>query len=507
MSANFCKHLTSISCPIKSPHIYFESFPAIEQIIPSFYKCNPLLREELKAAIRKRSGIKGNIKSPFFQWRDLRIAFEVLIARFSTNDFMLLFFSEEICCPLTADEIREISYLPTQRQSQVRQSIEKLSIYLSTGDIRRKSAPIKRVAGYFPVISVFAFSPRNNRRSVVDDVPWHLIASIGTRHKDLQRDSSGLVRQYREKNFSIRDDICIINKQSLVSISDGKHLELEGIKFAAFIAYRTKLLLISKARCFTTIDPNIGPLIECLRYINDNPLVISDSTTFQSAWQNAYEGLRIPELLKSLERSLTEELAPPGALLQTVERIERIGENAGIAATDVRKLLELQKIDVRTAWNYVRRKLESILLSILDDVKINPNKKTVGALLDQVKKETSVPDDVVAAAELIRGFGNIGSHAAPTAYNPNKNTVTMVAHGLAHIIEWYTTIFRPSLFVKCANPRCGYTQRTGQKFCSECGTELPVDGKLKCPRCKQEVDASQKYCGRCGNSLSDDDSK
>jgi len=46
--------------------------------------------------------------------------------------------------------------------------------------------------------------------------------------------------------------------------------------------------------------------------------------------------------------------------------------------------------------------------------------------------------------------------------------------------------------MKC--PKCGFENKPGKKFCTECGEKL----SLKCPKCKSEVESDEKFCGECG---------
>ncbi|MGH7964248.1 MAG: double zinc ribbon domain-containing protein, partial [Candidatus Binatia bacterium] len=50
--------------------------------------------------------------------------------------------------------------------------------------------------------------------------------------------------------------------------------------------------------------------------------------------------------------------------------------------------------------------------------------------------------------------------------------------------------------MQCA--KCGTANRSGAKFCEECGTPLV----FSCPGCGVLVSAGKKFCGDCGTSLS-----
>jgi len=49
--------------------------------------------------------------------------------------------------------------------------------------------------------------------------------------------------------------------------------------------------------------------------------------------------------------------------------------------------------------------------------------------------------------------------------------------------------------MKC--PRCTFVNKTGKKFCIECGAKLT----LKCPGCGSEIEGTEKFCGECGHDL------
>lgn len=54
-------------------------------------------------------------------------------------------------------------------------------------------------------------------------------------------------------------------------------------------------------------------------------------------------------------------------------------------------------------------------------------------------------------------------------------------------------------------PSCGNEVAIGQKFCSNCGSQMPVvedaaAGKV-CPTCGESVAAGQKFCAKCGSEI------
>ncbi len=50
--------------------------------------------------------------------------------------------------------------------------------------------------------------------------------------------------------------------------------------------------------------------------------------------------------------------------------------------------------------------------------------------------------------------------------------------------------------MKCV--RCDYVAEKGDKFCRQCGEELPIESTFLCD-CGAEVKASDKYCHQCGS--------
>ena len=46
-------------------------------------------------------------------------------------------------------------------------------------------------------------------------------------------------------------------------------------------------------------------------------------------------------------------------------------------------------------------------------------------------------------------------------------------------------------------PRCQAENRSGRRFCAECGTPLP----LACPACGFTNEPGEKFCGGCGTPL------
>lgn len=501
-SPKWKNHLKLRQEPFGSPKLYFDNFPQLKRLVPTFYDYDPNLREQVKATIRKRSGIKGNIKSPFNKWRDSQINFEIIVAHFPPDGFVLVCRTNIIVNKLKADDLIALSILPTVRNSQLRQAIEKMAKYISTGDIYSKSRPIESLPSFLPIITCYQFTPRDKDRSIYENVPWHVITSIATRHRNLRPDNNNLVPNFKNRNYSFRDDICVISKQSLLIISDSSELEHGGMRYSTFIAYRARELLRKESHRVGPADLNFGPFIESLRYAYEFPVVISDSSSFQHAWAHAFDGLQLVKFIKSLEVSLSDELASYETLDASIAKISELDKQKGASSQDAGKLLQLKDIDIRLAWNYVRTKLEQIILWALADLNVEPMAKpTLNPLIELLKKHTNLPEDVLASAELIRGFGNIGSHAAPIVYRPNEVTLAIVIYGLAYIADWYMTLFKSSLTIQCTNTSCGAMQSIHQKFCSQCGSAILHNNKLVCHRCKREVDNNMIFCGNCGVSL------
>lgn len=50
-------------------------------------------------------------------------------------------------------------------------------------------------------------------------------------------------------------------------------------------------------------------------------------------------------------------------------------------------------------------------------------------------------------------------------------------------------------------PKCNHPFDEGQKFCSACGCQLPIQTELKCPVCQSSIVQNQKFCSVCGTDL------
>ena len=51
--------------------------------------------------------------------------------------------------------------------------------------------------------------------------------------------------------------------------------------------------------------------------------------------------------------------------------------------------------------------------------------------------------------------------------------------------------------------KCGHENRSGAKFCEECGTRLA----RTCPKCQGEISPSTKFCPECGEQVAAPTSK
>jgi hypothetical protein len=483
----------------------FFDLPSITS--PRFYKPDSALREEVKAALRKRSHVKGNVKCPFFVWKETRIAFEVSVVRFGFGGVLLQLRTERVRSNLSALDLISLSALPSRLyDNQLRFAIDKMLAYWMSGSILARLTEDVRYR-YFPVIHIFSYEPRNPDRRIVDDMAWHAITSIGTRHRGINEGNTQLIPPYRAKNYSIRDDVCVIDKQSILIVSPSDFLEFGTIRYCACIALQIRRVLQSSQ--FQSDSPAVLPLetlLEGVRFTYENPSVISDSVTFQRVWPIILAELQVLQWVANLESHLRIKWAAPTSLTATIEKLEQLKQETGHVAESLRVILDLLKTDVNSAWNYIRRILESLVHSIFDRTRPSggraqgsfPNLKD---LIDQLNREGTIPADITACMHLIRSYGNIGSHPGNRVYIPSDVAMTFVLNSLTQTFEWYASSFLPSLEVECPNSNCKSRQPKERKFCTACGTRLVTPSVRTCGRCKKEVGEAMKYCWNCGQEL------
>jgi hypothetical protein len=477
--------------------------------LPYFYRLDSILREEVKAAIRKRSHVKGNVKRPFLVWKGIRIGFEIVVAQFPSGGVILQFITERVCTTFSTLDLINLTALPSHRHNnQLRYAVEKLSSYLTTGSLQSRQTEVPEYR-YYPVLHIFDYQPRDPAATIVDDIPWHEITSVGTRHRGINEGNTQLIPPYRAKNYSIRDDVCVIDKQSILIVSPSDYLEFGTIRFSACIALQMRGFLQSgHARGEWPATSPLEALLEKIRFSYRNPSVISDSVTFQRIWPTVLTELQVLQWVTSLESQLGVKWVVPSSLTVIIEKLEQLKQETGHVAHSLRTVIDLLKTDVNSAWNYIRRILESLVQSIFDRThsssrgQARVSESNLNELINKLNCEGTIPADITACMHLIRSYGNIGSHPGSRVYIPSDIAMTFVLNSLTQVFEWYVSTFLPSLEVECPNTHCKSRQSKERKYCTVCGTQLPVLGPRSCSRCKKEVDQSMKYCWNCGHALS-----
>jgi hypothetical protein len=264
------------------------------------------LREELKAAVRKRSGIPGNTKQPFLLWRQNRIPFEAYVIHEPPGPVMFHLRTGRCHAPLSASDLLALSILPTTEHSPIRYAVDKLSAYLQTGDVKARVKTGPQFA-YYPCIHLFQFSPHRAGERIADSVPWHELASIGTRHPGITEGNTQLLPAYKAKNYSIRDDVCVIDKQSLLIVSPSTFLEFSTLKHCITVSLQIRHFLQS-------LHTNAGlakltqllPLLTRIRHSEKNPSVLTDSVSFQAIWSRTLNELQVLHWASHVEARIEE---------------------------------------------------------------------------------------------------------------------------------------------------------------------------------------------------------
>ena len=290
------------------------------------YRLSAPLREELKAAVRKRSGIPGNSKQPFFLWKRNRIPFEAYLVQEPPGPVTLHFRTGRCRVQLRASDLLELSILPSAQESPVRYAVDKLNAYLQTGDVR---ARVKRGPSYtyYPCIHVFQFSPHCPGERIADAVAWHELAGVGTRHPGIAEGNSQLLPAYRAKNYSIRDDVCVIDKQSLLIVSPAAFVEFSTLKHCIAVSLQIRQFLQSlHANAGLAKLTEVLPLLTRIRHSERNPSVLTDSVSFRSIWPRVMRELQVLDWSSNVEARIEEfqrSKKPSGSLDHGPDQLER----------------------------------------------------------------------------------------------------------------------------------------------------------------------------------------
>lgn len=287
--------LAPVSLPVGSPPIDWSFLNWREVTDFQFFRLAPGFREEVKAAIRKRSRIKGNIKYPFIVFDGAHVPFELYVVLFPDRFPCLYIRTLPPLTPTSFQQLVHLSSHPAVPESQVYMAIEKALAVLRSGHVR--SRPSTKVGfKWYPYIHISDFA------SKVPNIPWEELVSLGTRHRAVSTSDVPLVSAFKQKNLSIRGGVLIVDKQATTVVAPQEYLELEGIRHCLTIALRMRALLEARFLKETeTLQPNERELRRRLRLVVNRPSVITDSMNYRSVWPTIARECQVMEWLDPTE--------------------------------------------------------------------------------------------------------------------------------------------------------------------------------------------------------------
>ncbi len=472
--------------------------------LPIRRRLAPAAREELKRRLCKRAGRKGNVQAPFFRWRKHDITFEIDVVTLGTECFPLI---HKVRLPeaVSAAQLTALTHLPLDPSSLLHDAVCKVLAMVGANAVSARPEGLVDVE-VFPLVHIREHAPRDATRSIADDVPWSALASIGTRHERLGDDTQGIVAAYRRKNLCLRDEVAVVDKQSMVVVSEGLSLEVRGFFDASLLALRLQRFLRAATRGSAEDQPEaLEVLLERLTVSMEQPAVVTDSVTMHPRWPQILREFQVDQCVAGLRDLLDAERGQRRSLDHTLDRLAALAEQ--IPDWPFR-YDPLGDADGWQALVLARKSLEQVASVMMEhlregrpsagggdnlDARLRALWKP-GTLRDKLPA-AALPDDIFQIMLFIKDLGNLGAHAGKRVYSPPDRTVALVLGLLVQVLEWFVERFLPAVFRAC--PACGERVAFYEYFCL-CGHAFERPMHQTCA-CEFLARPGQKHCLRCGS--------
>ena len=495
----FPRQLLRRTLLLDRPPIRWSFYETTEATDAECFALGSGFREEVKACLRKRSRIKGNVASPLAIFLERQIPFTVHILRFPSGDVFLHLTTKTIKHPLSPEQLADLSTQPTNPSSQFHWCIHKVLAVLAGQDIRSRRPPPFEFH-FYPQIHLRLISTSRRAKGTAS-LPWNDLAVIGTRHLHLEEEDVSLVSRYRDKNLSFREkEVAVVDKQSTLLMSPQDRYEHMGFEYCLIVALRLRRLL---ENAFRSQHPyavrSIAPLAERILFSAESPSVVTDSINYQKFWPQVLGELQAVTWARNCMKKVSAPTGGDADIGRLVKQIQELESQVGSLTTSIQKLNDLVRTNFGSALNYVRQVLEEVVGDIFRRSKssnLRPKEESLSSWIDLLSRDSVIPDDVAACMNLIRDYGNIGSHPGKVVFNPTDSAITLVLSALAQVFEWYVHTFLPRY--QCRG--CGHRLDGRTLFCTKCGARAQSDERRQC-KCDFRYDETTRFCPLCGIML------
>ena len=304
--------LNAKAMPIGSPPINWNYLDWPEATHLRVFAVSSRFREELKATLRKRSHIKGNIKRLFFQQGDISISFEPFVVPYSDRSIAIYLRTPSLSFPVSSSDLVRLSSHPSFQSSQLRMAVEKICMVLQTGDVNARAFG-GLTYRWYPYIHIMDYAPKSDSYGETTHIPWPELVPIGTRHTKISPSDRPLIEAYQAKNHSIRGGVLVIDKQSTLVVSEDDYLELRGIRYCLAVALRMRQLLEREFRSSNEELALTTSLLKRVRFAYERPSVITESQTYRTLWPLIARECQVMEWLSNLEQKSNVQPTPSSA--------------------------------------------------------------------------------------------------------------------------------------------------------------------------------------------------
>ena len=453
----------------------------------SRYSLSPTCIEELKARLRHKQKIKGNIKDLYFTWMGIVFPFTIELFEIG-NSCYLHVKSIKLRHNVNTKQLISLTHYPKVKESEIYDIIQKLIMVLQTGNIQARPQNDFEF-DIFPLIHIKP--QQEDTESMLNIVlSKSSLTSLGTRHPDLPR-SSTIITDYFNKNLCIREQVSIVDKQSMLVVSKKLGIENIGIYHCCLIA----LHLQSKLRGYLNQQEHYSIII--LEYLSAlledsilRPSVMTNSVTIQKRWGPILKEFRVHELIQGLKLKIEAQRN------LTIQNSNQILDELCTYADQIPKFShQFQDFYDLNHWeanlNNTRKSLENLISLMMRHVvykgKRNTSSQSKKTKQDETldahirllaKRETwlesfseiYLPDDIAEILLFLKGMGNIGSHSGKEVFMTPQRTVTLVVELLHRVMKWFVECFLDHAFKSC--PNCSHLSESFFYVCAKCHYEF-----------------------------------
>ena len=470
------------------------------------YKLDHKLIEELKARVKRKEGIDGYVSELSFIYHDQTIFFTIEVLLISKMSYLLVK-TRRFKPMMTPDHLRSLSELPFDPQSMINDLSRKCFAVLKAGNLNARPTEDLQVRDCFPHIFIKS-KTHQTIRPWSENADWRALATIGLRHSLGDQEDLPIINKYKQTNLCIREHLVLIDKQSMLVVSDKEYVENDGMLVTCLIAKHLAYLLsefIENRNQFNREDMIL--LLDRLERTFNMPSLISESETTTQRWPVILRTFKIDERIEGARHIIDQETLTHRSPDDTLRRLDEL------AAQIPDWPYHYGDIDQKLGeegLNIARKTLEKIakeVISHLHHFGLKESKaKDLNTMIQLITKpeswrttmpEAALDESLTAYIIFIQLMGNKGSHDSGVLFVPPKQSCDHAMNLLVEIMNWFVYRFLRYAFNNC--PNCNRRCPSYNILCI-CKHRFEQPWYQSC-HCKFSAVEEQNFCLQCGKEF------